>query len=411
MPDESIDCIVTSPPYWGLRDYGVPTVVFGGEQSCQHAWGPVTKKSGNGSTEAEMKGNTLSTTSATRRPHHSQLCSQCGAWCGQLGLEPTFDMFLAHLLEVFGECFRVLKPSGTMWVNMGDSYYTGAGTARKPGGGSQGKEFHGPQTQPNRLAGSVDLPRKSLIGQPWRLAIALQESRWTLRSDIIWHKPNPMPESAKDRPTCAHEHLFLFSKTGRYWYDARAIAEPIADATIQRINQANGPRFGGSKYADSEDIKHRTKSGNVYGENLKDPKKKPVGGGAGSHAEIDHDLSKNEASHRLGRAPGWRKDPQPLTRNTRNVWTIPVSPYPEAHFATFPKEIPRRCILAGCPEGGTVLDPFAGSGTTLAVALTLNRMAIGIELNSEYCELIRKRVNKALSEMLAHTPDLDFEEH
>ena len=282
----SIDCIVTSPPYWGLRDYGMDN---------------------------------------------------------QLGLEPTFEQYLARLVAVFAACHRVLKPAGTMWVNMGDSYSSGG----KFGGGGGGENSRSILGGYHRTSRYGQPPIKNLIGQPWRLAFALQDAGWILRSDIIWAKPNAMPESVKDRPTRAHEYIFLFTKSQRYWYDAAAIAEPRR----QRPKVDHG----------GKNSRFRTN-------------------------HCPHNSSPQPANSRSLALCD--------TRNARTVWEIATRPYPGAHFATFPEEIPRRCISAGCPEGGVVLDPFAGSGTTLAAALQLGRKAIGIELNPEYVELIHARVSQ-----------------
>lgn len=314
MLPNSVDCIVTSPPYWGLRDYGAE---------------------------------------------------------GQIGLEKTFAEFLDRLVEVFRECHRVLKPSGTMWVNMGDSYFTGTGSSRLPGGGSQGKEFNGPFCQPNRIPGSIDLPKKSLIGQPWRLAFALQDDGWILRSEIIWHKPNPMPESVQDRPTRAHETLFLFSKSRRYWYDAEAIRERLSPNTSHHSFE-------------TMDFKRRKKYQKVPSGWDTDP---------GSHGTLHRSGRRSPRSPIAALAEGIDERKVGYeSANARTVWTIATAAYPEAHFATFPEEIPKRGILAGCPPDGTVLDPFAGSGTTLAVAVGLGRKGIGIEINPDYGKLIHERL-------------------
>jgi DNA modification methylase len=219
------------------------------------------------------------------------------------------------------------------------------------------------------------LKAKDLVGIPWRVAFALQADGWWLRQDIIWHKPNPMPESVRDRCTKAHEYVFLLTKSERYFYDAEAVSEPVAVSTTARLSQrslplqagservpgktngpmkAVGPRFGGNKFGDSDDPKHATKSGNVY-----------------------------QIPDANGR------------RNRRSVWTVTTKPYSGAHFAVMPADLVEPCIKAGCPEGGTVLDPFAGSGTTLAVAAELGRSAIGCELNPEYIRLAERRIKDA----------------
>lgn len=384
LETESVDCIVTSPPYWGLRDYLTAPIMFGGDSECEHEWFETVKPAANGITNSQMQGETLSGSSATRKPTTSALCAKCGAWQGQLGLEPTFSMFLDHMVEIFAECRRVLKKTGTMWINMGDAYAGSWGGQGGPSNLSVPAKGVNPQRAPQR-AGSGLAP-KNLIGQPWRLAFALQDDGWILRSEIIWHKPNPMPESVRDRPTRSHETIFLFVKSRHYFYDAEAIAEPVT----------------GSAHARGKGVNPKAKSIPAGWDTSTDE------GGHGSiHKEGRRQKlpGKNSRVHvsRTGAAPQSRQNSSFSaavcglvdTRNARTVWAIPTQPYKKAHFATFPTELPRRCILAGCPPSGVVLDPFAGSGTTLAVAIELGHRAIGIELNPEYCELIRERVLRA----------------
>jgi len=336
----SVDCIVTSPPYFGLRDYGTG---------------------------------------------------------GQIGLEPTPAEFVAELVAVFREARRVLKDDGTLWLNLGDSYNSG------PSGSLAGSTLGGGQANQaasNRSDGrkaqwregsaradgnvrddgasrrnrngtvALGMKHKDLIGIPWRVAFALQADGWYLRQDIIWSKPNPMPESVTDRCTKAHEYLFLLSKSSRYYFDAKAISEAVAPSTVGLLAQnveaqagsarvpgktngamkAKAPRFGGQKYGDDDREESRTKSGNDYA----------LGDG---------------------------------TRNRRSVWTVATQPFKEAHFATFPPALIEPCILAGCPVGGTVLDPFGGAGTTGLVADRLQRNAVLIELNPEYLEIARRRIH------------------
>lgn len=305
-----VQMCVTSPPYFGLRDYG-----------------------------------------------HD----------GQIGLEATPDEFVAALVEVFGLVRELLADDGVLWLNLGDSYANDA----KWGGNSGGKHvaaLHG-NTSIGRGKVKTGLKPKDLIGIPWRVAFALQADGWYLRQDIIWHKPNPMPESVTDRCTKAHEYMFLLSKRERYYFDARAIAQPIAESSKERLAQPNlqnqqgsdrvpgktngnmkavGPRFGGNKYGDDDREESRTKSGNEWT------------GGAG-------------------------------LANRRSVWTVPTVPYSGAHFATFPPALIEPCILAGSRTGDTVLDPFFGSGTTGEVAGNLGRNWIGCELNPEYAPLQQAR--------------------
>lgn len=299
----SVQCCVTSPPYFGLRDYGVD---------------------------------------------------------GQIGLEDTPAAFVAELVLVFREVRRVLRDDGTLWLNLGDSY-AGSGKGGNPDAGMQasnkGSQSVGCLYSTGRTAREAavtnvtrktfeGIKAKDLIGIPWRVAFALQEDGWYLRSDIIWHKPNPMPESVTDRPTSAHEHIFLLTKSRRYFYDADAIRE----------------------------------SG------VQPPEKFGTGGALGS-------LQKQGYSKASGRnrdnSGGYGTESE---RNARNVWTIATRPYSGAHFATFPPELAERCIEAGCPAGGTVLDPFGGAGTTGLVADRLQRNAVLIELNPTYAEMARARI-------------------
>ena len=322
MESESVNCIVTSPPYWGLRDYGNP---------------------------------------------------------GQIGLEKTPQEFVAKMTEVFSECRRVLAKDGTCWVNMGDSYASAWACDRRNvvGNGSleNGKRDH----RPNRLTGR--LKEKDLCGIPWRLALSLQDDGWYLRSDIIWAKPNPMPESVTDRPTKSHEYIFLLTKSAKYWYDADAIRSDLKQVSIDRLNQPNYENQKGSTRANGGTgyVRGAIVQGKSNG-NMKAVASKNERSGQETKVNLNANWDKAEAEGNLKGA------------NARTVWEIPTKPYVEAHFATFPEELPRRCILAGCPEGGTVLDPFAGSGTTSAVAIQLGRNGFGIELNPDYAELARKRI-------------------
>ena len=308
-----VQMAVTSPPYFGLRDYGHP---------------------------------------------------------GQIGLEDTPQEYVAALVEVFGLVWELLADDGTLWVNLGDSYAQAGGrgeqgkSSQRLGRGNVGAQEKAASTRP-----PDGFKPKDLIGIPWRVAFALQEFGWYLRQDIIWHKPNPMPESVTDRCTKAHEYLFILSKSPRYYFDAAAISEPVALSTVSRLSQdvasqlvsarvpgkTNGnmkavaPRFGGAKYGDDDSEKHRTKSGNEYA------------------------------------------IPESGRRNRRSVWTIPTMPYSGAHFAVFPPALIEPCILAGSRPGDVVLDPFFGSGTGGEVCERLGRQWIGCELNPEYERLQKQR--------------------
>jgi DNA modification methylase len=397
LPSESVNCCVTSPPYWGLRDYGTPPMVWGGDPDCDHSWGDqVVVRDSRGPSVPGIDGrpnlrvgrdwDPTAGESKVKRDYLAStgcFCEKCGAWLGQLGLEPTPQLYVAHIVEVFEEVRRVLRKDGTLWINLGDSYATNAGkVGRCPGGGEQGERFLRAghiNTQPNRLP-IPGLKPKDLVGIPWRVAFALQAAGWYLRSDIIWSKPNPMPESVRDRPTKAHEYVFLLSKSEKYWYDADAIAEPVTPSTVERLSQAGLPDQAGSSRVPGK------RNGNI--------KALPSRVSA-------RDNFRREGSKRAAVIPGQsvgthrpdRQDSEPGgSRNKRTVWTISTRPYVDAHFAVYPEELPRTCILAGCVGGGVVLDTFAGSGTTGAVAEELGRDSILIDLNPDYIPLIEKRI-------------------
>jgi len=312
MPDGFVQTCVTSPPYFGLRDYG-----------------------------------------------HD----------GQIGLEPTPDQFIAKLVDVFREVKRVLKDDGTLWLNIGDSYAAQRGGSHQPAetlaGGQGGKMENGATVNrdrhagynPTRNASAIGVKHKDLIGIPWLLAFALRADGWYLRQEIIWHKPNPMPESVTDRCTKSHESIFLLAKSEKYYFDNGAIAEQIAQST------ANDSRLTREGY---ETVR-------------------PDRGFPGS------------ASHGNGLLV---PKGDPTKRNKRSVWTVATTPYKGAHFATFPPALIEPCILAGAPTGGIVLDPFGGSGTTAQVAQSLGRKWILCELNEAYKPLIEDRTMQPSFEFL-----------
>jgi DNA modification methylase len=292
-------------------------------------------------------------------------CGICGATRvdSQIGLETTPDAYVAAMVAVFAEVRRVLKVDGTMWLNLGDSYAGGATLGRN----DAGRNFTGGggnilgSGNPGRQGAHVrdtGLKSKDLVGIPWRVAFALQADGWYLRSDIIWSKPNPMPESVTDRPTKAHEYIFLLTKSARYYYDSKAITEPIAESTLVRPSRLKPGAGTGPCVGDNDSHSART--------------------GKGLTATVTA-LS---------------------GRNKRSVWTVGTHPYPEAHFATFPEDLIKPCILAGSKPGDLVLDPFTGSGTTGAVAIRHQRQFVGVELNPAYVELARKRIG-AVSPLFA----------
>lgn len=309
-------CIVTSPPYWGLRDYGVAAAI---------------------------------------------------------GLEPSLREWLVAIGEVFAAAWDVLEDDGLLWLNLGDAY-AGAGNGEQGKTGQRAR-----RTEPNRAPKEWrkqrgEFKQKDLMGQPWRVAFALQDAGWYLRADCIWHKLNPMPESVGDRPTKSHEYVFLLSKQPQYYYDASAIAEPVSGTAHARGNGVN-------------------------------PKAKLCSGwavGQDSHSTKDHARAKQglKDSTKFGRGPGWRNKQNESfkgavnelvdTRNIRTVWSFSTEAQPEAHFATFPTELVQRCILSGSRKGDVILDPFMGSGTTARVATSLGRQFIGCELNPAYAKIQNK---------------------
>ena len=340
LEDNSIDCVVTSPPYWGLRDYGTASYE-GGDPNCQH-----TITDGI----VDNKNNKL--IERPDRDSDKKNCVKCGAKRidKQLGLEPTYQEHIQNIVELFRAMKPKLKESATVWLNYGDSY---AATVN----GTKVKDIK------NDDRGFVDKPfgtiqgslkPKDLVMIPNRIAIALQDDGWWIRSEIIWHKPNPMPESTKDRPTSAHEKIWLITKSKKYYYDADAVREPCQDETVRRMTLGNKGKVGNNKNSTG------WKQLNNYW---------------GSEQSVK-DANKG--------------------RNRRNVWTITTKPFKDAHFAAFPKDLIEPCIKAGCPKGGIVLDPFGGAGTTGIVAQSLNRTAILIELNPEYIEIAKKRIDKEL---------------
>lgn len=292
IPDDFVDCVVTSPPYFSLRDYGNDE---------------------------------------------------------QIGLEKSPEEYIAKLVAVFREVHRVLKPTGTVWLNIGDCYAGGnRGSAEYPENAKKYKQGSNKGTMARKTAYKYQTicKDKDLIGIPWMLAFALRDQvGFYLRQDIIWHKPNPMPESVTDRCTKAHEYIFLLSKSKHYYFDHEAMQE---QAVYDAVNRTNGTRYGGKKYTQADDKFYRTKSGNAYNYTGK--------------------------------------------RNKRDVWTISTKPEKSAHFATYPKELIEPCVLAGCPEGGVVLDPFMGTGTTAMVARMYGRNFLGFEINAEYMDIINNKI-------------------
>lgn len=331
LDDNSVDCCVTSPPYWGLRDYGV---------------------------------------------------------AGQLGLEKTPEEFISNMVLVFEEVRRVLKSEGTLWLNIGDSYAS-SGKNRTEAQATKNTTLSGSfetQTailkQQNKITG--ELKPKDLVGIPWMLAFALRSAGWYLRSDIIWAKKNCMPESVTDRPTKSHEYIFLLTKSGKYYYDQEAIKEPA-------IYDVDGTGTASRKARQKEDNKSvptRINSG-IRPAGFKDSEKI---NGKHSDKQRGHSRRHNGFNDRWDKMT--HEEQRTGMRNKRDVWTVAPAQFPEAHFATFPEELILPCVLAGSPKGGLILDPFMGAGTTALVAMSHGRDFIGFELNPAYITIAEKRLKK-----------------
>lgn len=312
LPDQLVQCVVTSPPYWGLRDYGVP---------------------------------------------------------GQLGLESNPEEYVTKMVEVFREVRRVLRDDGTLWLNLGDCYATGTKADRQqsktPGVGANRPEA---QNSVARIGNPPGCKTKDLVGIPWMVAFALRTDGWYLRSDIIWSKPNAMPESVTDRPTKSHEYLFLLTKSAKYYYDADAIKEESKEwkgqaATFQReTGKATELTIPGQRK-----VSHRSdRNRDIYPDNIKNDPTKGM--------------------------PNYPVNTGNPTRNKRSVWKVPTVNFSGAHFATFPPKLIEPCILAGSKPGCIILDPFSGAGTTGLTTLRHGRRYIGIELNPEYVEMSKRRI-------------------
>lgn len=359
FPDESIDCVVTSPPYYGLRDYGTGHWE-GGDPNCDH-------EAARRKTRFDYKLDEKQASSkGTDVKSYEKVCPLCGAVRvdEQIGLEETPEEYIDRLVELFREIKRCLKKEGTIWVNIGDSYW---------GGGWRNAEFneHSGEIQkgskgtycgksmPN-LKGYVNgYKPKDLIGIPWMLAFALRADGWYLRQDIIWHKPNPMPESVTDRCTKAHEYIFLLSKSKDYYFAYEEIQEDAV--TVENRPPA---------IVRERELDYNTKRRN----------------------NPEAYLSTTRTKDGKAQNPTQTKDVQYTTRNKRDVWSVCVKPNRETHFATYPESLVVPCIKAGCPENGVVLDPFMGSGTTGIVARKLNRNFVGTELNPEYQKMAERRI-------------------
>jgi DNA modification methylase len=337
LPERSVHMVVTSVPYWGLRDYGIePSIWISAaladypSPSCEHEWDEFVQPAANGIIyEGGMSGQTLSGNSATRKPKRSAFCIKCGAWRGCYGLEPTVELYVEHTQTIFHEVRRVLRDDGTLWLNMGDSYCSGGrATWRSGASANKGQDVLNDMPRPTQPS---ELKPKDLIGLPWRVAFALQTDGWYLRQDIIWHKPNPMPESVTDRCTKAHEYIFLLAKSSRYFFDAEAIKEDCSESTHARISQ---------------DLAHQVGSYRANGGGKTNgPMKAVIAGSSRKMAKAGSGTKANDSFEAACASTV-------LNHNKRSVWTVATASFKEAHFATFPPELIRPCVLAGTSQRG-----------------------------------------------------------
>lgn len=344
VPDNSVQTCITSPPYLGLRDYGT-AFWTGGDESCEHVQdASKTKKFGN---EAFNENRPSREETKTKGYYFDEECGLCGAVRedDQIGLESSPEEYVENLVEVFRHVWRVLADDGTLWLNLGDTYHSAGNRSQSP----DRKYPNGRVLRTVAIDKSIeDLKPKDLVGIPWRVAFALQADGWYLRQDIIWAKPNPMPESVTDRCTKSHEYLFLLSKSPQYVYDHEAIKEDAV--TSGRVGT-----FGGEKARQTE-------------------------------------IAENDPRYRAGAEQWGRTITVSDKRNKRSVWTVPTKPFKGAHFAVMPEALVEPCVLAGSSEGDTVLDPFTGSGTVGVVSLRHGRNFIGCELNPDYASIAESRI-------------------
>lgn len=341
IPSESINMVITSPPYWGLRNYNTNPQIWDGDNDCEHDWDSFIKKGITGGIKSEKVNTKGQENFQIVQDSPQQICIKCGAWKGELGSEPTYELYIKHLCDIFDEVKRILTNDGTCWVNLGDSY----------AGSNQGTNYMTTENHKSLLK-DCGIQSKSLVGIPDRFKISMIDNGWICRNDIIWHKPNAMPESVKDRFTADYERIFFFVKNKKYHFEQQKEKCVNGDPNPPRGSKGNKVLNSGLRKQDQ--------------------------------------LGKNNYT-------GFNDRCTPKEfRNVRSVWNIATQPLKDAHFATFPEKLLEVPIRAGCPENGIVMDIFMGSGTTAIVSNKNNRNYIGIELNPEYIKIAENRIKNVI---------------
>lgn len=457
IPKATFHAILTSPPYFGLRTYGTAGQIWGGDPAHPHDWSLTPPRRGKwgkfaGGTIRGADGSKATDAAVACDAGTGEICS-CGAWRGELGAEPEPELYVAHVGEIADELYRVLRPDGAFWLNIGDTWNAASPVRVNAGKKWQRADepgytpFSAQLTRPARTRpGGAKL--KDLFGVPWLLAFELRRRGWYVRSEVIWAKPNPMPESVRDRPTNSHEHLFLLTKRRRYWYDAEEVAEPIAASTAARArfhypNPVDNPNTSSKWGADS------SRAFPAIARQLAPSTARSVLEGYDGKASKDYGSAgaqdPSAVKRRIVEGKRARAERgEPLVANLQSVWTIPTQPYRGAHFATYPERLvwtalatvaPRFgvCVRCGAPwarrlhrgeerrrlgtysaplpgckhaegtEAALVLDPFAGSGTTLKIARLRHLRSVGIELSERSANLARDRAGHADLEAVGGT--------
>jgi DNA modification methylase len=400
LPNDCVDVIVTSTPYYGLRDYGPDCVsVWGGKADCEHEWeteltSRPNSNGGQSDKQETVRGSHI--VDYDNRVTKSNYCSKCGAWKGQLGLEPHPSMFIEHLAQVFLEIKRVLKPSGSLWLNLGDTYFGGNGQYGRPEGWKDLENSklsaHAPgefSKELKKLRSNWLQPKQKML-IPARVAIALQDQGWILRNEIVWHKVNHMPESCRDRLTRSWESVYFFTKNDRYYFDLDAIRKPHEEVSIKRVDRAIGNSHKYGSLAAGNDGINRSRPNRK----TKIPVEQAEIFGSPRARYHRKDTNMAISSYQFADGDYLVQNLNPKGANPGDVWTLTNEGLKDEHFAAFPQKLVKRILECSAPKNGLILDPFAGSGTSLLVAHKMGFDWLGIELVPKYCKIIEKRIER-----------------